>query len=153
MELSRHLQRLTALIDKAESLNHDFELQGHWGKYLCILSAGFLETALRELYADRARRCASPDVSSFVARVLERFQNPKADRFLEVARMFDRNWAENLEAFLEEDDGHRKNAVDSIMSNRHLIAHGRSATITVARVREYLQASVEVVEYVELLCA
>jgi hypothetical protein len=55
--------------------------------------------------------------------------------------------AKRLESYLNEDDGRRKNAIDSIMANRHLIAHGRQAAISVVRVREYLKSSVEVVEF------
>ncbi len=45
-----------------------------------------------------------------------------------------------------------KEAIDSIMANRHRIAHGRDSGITVARVREYLDKSVEVVEFIEAQC-
>jgi hypothetical protein len=53
---------------------------------------------------------------------------------------------------MAEDDGRRKGAIDSIMSNRHLIAHGRASTISVARVRELLSISLEVIEYLEVQC-
>ena len=50
-----------------------------------------------------------------------------------------------------EDNG-RKDAIDSIMSNRHLIAHGKDSTISLVRVSEYLKKSVEVVEFLEHQC-
>ena len=57
-----------------------------------------------------------------------------------------------LEAFLDENDGRRRNAIDSIMNNRHLIAHGRSSSISVARVREYFTAINEVADFLERQC-
>jgi hypothetical protein len=39
------------------------------------------------------------------------------------------------------------------MNNRHLIAHGkRSSNITIARLTEWLEKAVDVVEYVESQC-
>lgn len=153
IELLRHRDSLQAAIKRARDLGGDPELLGHWGRYLCILTAGFLENCVRILYGAHAQRRASAGVAAFVATQLERVQNPKASRFLEVARAFDRSWAVALEAYLDEDDGRRKNAIDSIMNNRHLIAHGRDTSISVARVREYFDAISEVIEYIETQCA
>jgi hypothetical protein len=133
-------------------MTEDLDLQGHWGRYLCILCAGFLENALREVYGDLARARAAPEIAGYVGKALEGVQNPKAQRFVEIAGSFDPEWGKGLEEFLGMDDGHRRNAIDSIMSNRHLIAHGRNSNISVSRVREYLSAGIEVVEFVETQC-
>jgi hypothetical protein len=151
-DLTRQLDQLDALFQKAREMRNDLDLLGHWGRYLCVLSAGFLENSIREIYGDRARRCSTRDVSSYVIQSLERVQNPKAQRFLEVTGAFNKSWAHALDKYLSEDDGHRKNSIDSIMNNRHLIAHGRNANISVARVREYLDAGVEVLEFIESMC-
>jgi hypothetical protein len=77
-------------------------------------------------------------------------QNPNAQRFVETARAFRPSWANALEQFLAEEG--RKEAIDSVMANRHLIAHGRDSGITVARVNEYLEKCVEVIEFIEVQC-
>jgi hypothetical protein len=46
----------------------------------------------------------------------------------------------------------RKDAIDSIMNNRHLIAHGKDSGITVARVNDYLRKCIEVIEFIEAQC-
>jgi hypothetical protein len=46
----------------------------------------------------------------------------------------------------------RKDAIDSIMANRHQIAHGKDVGITVARVKEYLEKVVEIVDFIEVQC-
>ena len=125
-------------------------MQSHWAKYLCVLAAGFLENALVELYSDFCRRAASPPVSNFSATALGRIQNPKSQAFLKVSGAFNKSWATALETFIE-DDG-RKEAINSIMANRHLVAHGRDSGITVARVNEYLGKAIDVLEFVEQQC-
>ncbi len=151
-ELLAHWSRLNSTIDRARDLSADAELMGHWGKYVCVLSAGFLENSLRILFALRASRKASKDVISYVAKSLERIQNPKAFKFVEIARSFDQDWGATVEDYLSEDSERRKNAIDSIMTNRHLIAHGRSSNISVAQVREHLRSVEQFIDFLEAGC-
>jgi hypothetical protein len=149
--LARQLQRINSLIDNTRDASGDrLELQAHWGRYLCVLVAGFLENAIAEIYSEYARRSANEPVSKYVSSVILSIQNPKAKRFIDTANAFNSDWGDKLSLFLDENG--RKDAVDAIMANRHLIAHGRDAGITVARVRDYLQKSVEVIEFLEAQC-
>ncbi len=152
-ELIRHKDRVLAAVGKARDLGHDAELLGHWGRYSCVLCAGFLENALRILYAEHARAKFSKDVARYVESSLRRFQNPKGFRFVEVATSFDTILGESLKSYLDEDDGKRRNAIDSIMNHRNLIAHGKESTISVAAVQSYLSVSLEVVDFIQKQCA
>ena len=140
------LKELMANVEKAA--NGDINLMGHWGNYLCVLTAGYLENGLRSVYSDFVQNSASPHVARFSVSILELVTNPRANRFVEIARRFNPDWASGLEIYLDEDDGRRKNAVDSIMNNRHLIAHGKPTTVTVGRIKQYLPNCVEVVEFI-----
>lgn len=149
-ELTRQLDSLKSLLAVTDTATGgNIELVGHWGRYLCVLTAGFLENALREVYGEFVRNAASPQVARFAARKLENISNPKAGRFVETAESFDPVWADDLEAFLDANGGRRRNAVDSIMSNRNLIAHGKNTQVSVGRVREYLPGCIQVVEFIE----
>lgn len=150
-KLNSQLQRLRSVIDKTTVASEgDLELQGHWGRYLCILVAGFLENAIGEIYAEFAHNAGSEPVANFVAGRVLKIQNPKAQRFIDTAGAFKAQWATDLEAYLNQEG--RKDAIDSIMANRHLIAHGQNAGISVARVKEYLVKCIEVVEFMENQC-
>ena len=148
-ELSRQIKYLTSLLKRTGKATDDVELLGHWGRYLCVLAAGFLENSIYEVYGEFVRRASSPAVAQFAESRLERINNPNARRFVETAGSFKREWAEGLESFLNEDDERRRNAINSIMDNRNKIAHGGRVQISVARVREYLSGCVEVVEFIE----
>jgi len=127
----------------------DMYMQGHMGKYACVLAAGFLENALAEVFCVFVSNRAQPVVSAFSCATLRKIQNPKANRFLEITRRFNKGWENDLKTFMDEDSGRRKLAIDSIMANRHLIAHGKSSGITLRQVKGYLDASIEVIEFVE----
>jgi hypothetical protein len=148
-EIARQLQKIENLI-KATSLTtgDNLELQGHWGKYLCVLCAGFLENAISEIYIDFVESVSTPPIASFSRKTLEKISNPKSNKFIEIASSFKKNWGEELDAYFS-DNPSKKNAIDSIMNNRHQIAHGKTSSISVARVQEYLRESVDVLNFIE----
>lgn len=151
-ELEKQYKQIIRLIDSTrESCGDNLELQGHWGKYVCILAAGFLENAISQVYIPLVTSSSSPSVSNFTQRILEKIQNPKSHRFIETARSFKKEWGDDLENFLNTEDD-LKDAIDSIMRNRHLIAHGKNTSVSVVKVKEQLEKCVFIIEYIEKQC-
>lgn len=147
---SQH-QRLAWLLGQAKHFNSEqFELQAHWARYLCVLAAGFIENALADIYSAYARSAASPSISNYVEATLGKVQNPKSKIFFQTAWAFNTEWEDTLKEFLDKDG--RREAIDSIMANRHLIAHGKDSGISLVRVSEYLEKSVQVIEFIENQC-
>ncbi len=149
LEALRYKRRLDNLFQKIGVLSGDLELQGQWARYLCVLVAGFLETAISAIYTEYARNSAAPNVASFVATKLARFQNPNMEKVVQLSRSFNKNWGDVLEVQAE---GEVKNAVDSICGNRNLIAHGRDTGISFTRIRGYYNQAVRLVEMIEKQC-
>ena len=150
-EVSRQIQKLKALFNRTSEVSaQEVEIQAHWAKYLCVLSAGLLENGLYELYADFCRRAASPPVVGFANRFLSRIQNPKTGKFMEVASSFKNAWGEELKSFVENEG--RKEAIDAIMAHRHRIAHGKDSDITIVRLKVYLGKAIDVLEFIERQC-
>ncbi len=150
-EISRQYSRIKDLMAKTEIISSDdLEIQSHWAKSLCVLSAGFLENALLEVYAEYCRRHADQHVARFTRKVLDKIMNPRAEKFIETAGRFQKEWRIDLMAFIN--DNGRKDAINSIMGNRHLIAHGKDSGITIVRLKEYLTKSVKVIEFIEDQC-
>jgi len=150
-ELARQHNRLLELFSKTgTATGGDLEAQAHWAKYLCVLSAGFLENAVREIYTCYCNGRSSPKVAQFARKTLARVQNPKTARFLEIAGAFSTEWRTQLEAFVANEG--RGEAINSIMTNRHRIAHGKDTNISLVRVKEYLRKSIQVVSFLERQC-
>jgi hypothetical protein len=76
------------------------------------------------VYAEFCANAASEAVANFASRSLRKIQNPKTSRFIEISAYFDKTWSERLSEFAGENG--RREAIDSIMANRHLIAHGKN---------------------------
>lgn len=152
LELIKQYKKLVKLIDNTSTSTHgDLELQGHWGKYLCVLVSGFLENAISAVYTDFVSQAASAHVIQYTQKNLDKIQNPKSYRFVAVAYQFKKDWGEELEKHFE-DNPENKQAIDSIMTNRHLVAHGKTTSISVHRVRDYLEKSIKVIEFIEGQC-
>lgn len=148
-EIERQRARLRSVIARAghAAALRDIEVQAHWARYCCVLVAGFLEESIRHLFGTYAKKNSHHRVNRYVGTQLKWTQNPKTQVLLDLAGCFDPAWQTNLTKFV--DSNGRRDAIDSIMSNRHLIAHGRDSAITIARVDLYFKKIIEVVEKVE----
>jgi hypothetical protein len=134
-----------------EPSTRNFEMMAHWGRYACVLSSGFVENVVRHIYGSYLDRAAGSRQSvRFARRHIEKVQNPKAGKLIEIATSFDPIWGEGLQTYLDED--FRGDAINTIMQNRHLIAHGRNSDISIARVDQYLSRITEVAEFLEQQC-
>lgn len=135
-----------------EASNDSVEIQSHWAKYLCVISAGVIENAIKEIYIEYVQRMVSKPVANYVISNLGQLRNPKTQKFLETAAAFKTIWKEDLESFVLVNG--RGDAIDSIMGNRHLIAHGKDANsrITIAQLKDYLLKAIEVLEFIEDQC-
>lgn len=151
-QLNKQYKQIIDLIDNTrESCGDNLELQGHWGKYTCVLASGFLENAISEVFSEFVTDGAAPAISSYTLKTLSKIQNPKTIKFVETASHFKKEWGDSLTMFLEEDIS-RKEAIDSIMTNRHLVAHGKNTNISIVKVKEYLEKSIEVITFLENKC-
>lgn len=153
VELNRQLQRIDDLITATRDLTEgNIELQGHWGKYLCVLAAGFFENAIGEIYIDFIQRASSPPIASFTGKTLRRIQNPKTSRFREVAFSFKEEWGKEIDDYIV-DHPEVRDGIDSIMANRHLIVHGKISGISVIRVQNYLEEGTKLLTLLEKQCS
>jgi hypothetical protein len=145
----RHKQRLDHLFEQTRLLSENFELQSHWAKYLCILVSGFLESSIRAIYIEYARTKAAPEVGNFVESRLRGFQNTNMERILQLANSFSPQWEAELRNMTKDE---LKDAVDSIVAIRNDLAHGGDTGITYARISDYYQKAIQVVELIEAQC-
>lgn len=79
----------------------DLELQADYAKYLCILVSGYVEVAVSELAIEHCEKRSTPSVHSYISSQLDKLQNVKAERLLQLLGSFDAKWRVDLEAFLD----------------------------------------------------
>jgi RiboL-PSP-HEPN len=149
VEILRQKNRLDALFSKNSFFKDEPEIQSHWARYLCILTSGFLENSVRELYSEYAKSKCAPYVANFVERQISRFQNPDMNKILTLVGSFSQEWEEDLRA---KTSGEICDAVNSIVNNRNNIAHGRNVGISYVNVKDYYERILELVDIIEEQC-
>jgi hypothetical protein len=125
----------------------DLQAQADLACYLCVLVAGYLEQAARHILGDFAVRKAHPSVARFVERRLGGFTNANSRKLCDLVGDFDSQARERMETFVS---GERKDAVDSVIANRHQIAHGRDVGLTIIRISAYYEHVSETVGFLEV---
>jgi len=148
VEITRQRQRLDDLFQKAKNLP-DPETQSHWSRYLCVLVSGFLENSVRITYTEYARSRSDPSVADFVESRLRQFQNPKMGTIVDLAGGFSQEWRKRLES---DTKGRLGESVNSIVDNRHKIAHGESVGLTLHTLKQYYEDALKVVDLVRQQC-
>ena len=147
-EVQKRLQEINRLFDM-DTVSND--LAEHWGRYLCITVAIFLETALREIYESYADETAGGNLANYVSSQIGRtIGTPNSERIISTEQAFNKDWADELRSFLAQDG--RRAAINAMRPQRNAIAHGRPVTISPAQVREYLDKCVAVLEFIEGQC-
>lgn len=151
-ELKKQSDKILQLIETAEqTFEEDDEMRSHMAKYICILCSGFLENAIHLLYTDYVKsETESNSIVSFSTIILNKIQNPNAEKFRDIAKSFKPEWEEPLKNFMQVDD--KASAINYIMKDRHKIAHGKDSDITLIRIKEHHLKTVDIVKYIESQC-
>jgi hypothetical protein len=147
--VAAHVSRIDAVFARAAAIT-DPQTQADLARYLCVLVSGLAEQAVRHVYTEYARTRSAPQVARYVEKQLDGWTNANATKLCTVTGAFDAQWSKDLEDYLA---GQRKDALDSIVANRHLIAHGRDVGLTYVRIKGYYDTVRDVVAYLEAQCA
>ncbi len=142
-------QRTKNLVDRIDSFNGDSEIQADLAKYLCVSVSGFLENSLRLIYSEYCQSKSHPNVGNYADNQLGGFQNPNMEKILTLAGSFCPQWRIALEEFVKDSI---RVSVDSVVANRHLIAHGESVGITIRIVKRQYEDILRLVTFIENQC-
>lgn len=152
-EVLRNKQRLDHIFSTIEKFAAQRPIEdillSHLSKYLCIIVCGFLETSVREIYSEYAQKKAGVNIANFVSNHLAHFQNPNMEKILQIIGAFNSTWREEMEKKIE---GDIKGSIDSLASNRNIIAHGGSVGITIIRVKRFYAKSIKLLYLIEAQC-
>ncbi len=139
LDIQAFQNRIENLFSKHSSIT-DMEVQSNWAKYLCVLVSGYIEESLRILFYEYAKNHSNPQIRRYIDLHIRRITNCKNSRILEVLNHFSDDWVRNYNdkiASRETSTNQIKDSIDSIIDNRHQIAHGRNVGISFVTVKSY----------------
>lgn len=146
-----HRQRLDALFKKISSIT-DIADQSEWSKYLCVLVSGFLEESLRVLLEEYTITNSSTNIQNFVEVQISSITNCKTSKIMDILSKFSTVWKDEFINEIQNKsriNDEIKNSIDSVITNRHQIAHGKNVGLrysTVANYYENVKKAVEILE-------
>lgn len=142
--LHDEVQRINHVFALAGGLSPEEEILSHWARYLCVLTAGLIETGARLLCIEYVRLHASPDVEKFVSMRLRNLGNLNTERLQQLLGEFSDDWRQDFDREITDA---QKEAINSVLANRHGIAHGRPVGISLVRVKGYYTEILGVLEW------
>lgn len=117
--------------------------------YLCIRVSGFIEDCVRSIFSDYADANSQNAVTTFVVEKLRKFPNPTWSAIVSLAKDFNDNWSVQLKANVSKT---YSDAVDTIVSNRNIIAHGGTSSITLSELKTYYKNVLNVIDELDKTC-
>lgn len=145
----RYKQKLDALFEKVDAID-DLELKSEWACYLCARTSGFVETSVESILSEYAEEKSTSEVANYVASTLERFTSANRANIAAVLRRFDESWTSQFE---ERMTGSLPGSLNSVISNRHRIAHGDDVSLSYVRMKDFYVDVVEVVKIIGDICS
>ena len=133
ISVQREKQKLDNLFTKIESVE-EMELKSHWARYLCVLTSGYIENSVRYIISDYSNNKASQPLANFVQRKIRMVTNLKKNNIVDLLNSFNPEWGTK---FLEKITDKQIDAIDSVVANRHQIAHGKNIGITYVTMKNY----------------
>ena len=146
-----HRQRIDTLFSKVSSITNPAD-QGEWSKYLCILVSGYIEESLRVLLETYSVSHSSLNIQNFVSKEIKGITNCKTNKIIDILSKFNSSWGSDFANEIAARSlitNEIKDSIDSIVTNRHLVAHGKSTGIRYSTVLNYYNNVKKAVEVLE----
>ena len=149
--IDRHRKKLAHLLKNIPAdPTGSLEFQAHWARYTCVVMSAYIEDSVKELLREYTQTRAPKTVFNYVSWQLSFLQSAHTDKISDLVSRFDESWLTSFQSFLTEE---RKAAVNSVVGNRHRIAHGQDVTVTISQLKQWYPRINEVIDHLIGLCA
>lgn len=142
--VQERIQHVESAFARARKLPNDPEIQADWARYLCVLASGNLEVCFKEIFSAFSRFNSATSVHQYVMSHLSWFQNPKPGKIIDLHKQFSELWGVEMSKFLA---GQKGDAIQSIVSNRNNIAHGKTCLVTISSIHDWFEQSKKVIAF------
>lgn len=147
---SRYRARLNELARKTPE---DPEEQAHWAKYLSVLISGYLEQSIKEVLFEYTASYEALRLGHYIEASWPESRNMKTSNINIILEHFDHSWGVSFIAWLLENDQY-KAEINSLISSRNDIAHGKEANttnVTLRSTRNRLLIAFDLIDFLESL--
>lgn len=149
--VGQYIRTLDSIFVDAKKIDkEDCELRSHMSKYLCIRVSGLMETFFKRQIANYLDKSTPKPIGNYVNSRFQTFTSVNSKKIKDTLGLFSKEWIENFEYLVSEK---LQASLDSIVSNRHNLAHGKNPGITLNQVDEYYNDIKEIISALEMIIA
>ena len=139
---------------EGHEFDEDEQLKSHIAKYLTVLISGMYEDMIKkiinqlifnEMFAENTPQYLKEYISD---KVDKSFRNPDQSNTKGFLKSFNKEWTKTLNQII---DSECWNALESIVWQKNLIAHGNNSTITFNDIKKYYTNSIEIIKELDRL--
>jgi len=142
-------KQIDILISEIDAFSGDPLIKAYLTYYLCVRISGFVEDCVRTIFSSYADANSSAHARSYIAAKLSKFPNPSMEAIFALAKEFNMTWSDDLKKKIPVP---RRLSLNSVVNNRHTIAHGGTSSITLNDIKRYYQDIIVIVQTIETCC-
>ena len=144
----QHLFEQAHQLQERDDIDDEIKVQFVW--YLCVRTSGYVESSIKTILREYVKSKTSDiPTANFVNRQL-RYLTPYRNEILKLVGQFNSKWRESLR---DSTKGELGDSLDSIVVNRHEIAHGSDVTLSLRDLGKWFADAQKIVELVYSECS
>lgn len=137
IKVVQNIKEINSAFSLAESQTDD-ELKSHLANLLCVRISGLIENYLKSRISDYSDKKVPKQISRYLSLKFADITNLKESKLHDVLGQFSGEWQSGFDSFIKNNQ-QLKSSLDSIITNRHNIAHGKHVSLTLKTVKQYYE--------------
>jgi len=142
-------KQLDAVFTEIEAFEGDPLIKAYLTYFLCIRISGFVEDCVRTIFSSYSDSNSSGYAKNYIASKLKKIPNPTTDAIFSIAAEFNKDWSDRLKKSVPVP---QRESLNSVVSNRHAIAHGGTSPIVLSDLKRYYQDIIIIIQVLETCC-
>ena len=142
---TKRLHEITSKLDRifnSSSKIEEDEIKSHLSRYLCVLTSGYIEEAVKIIIRNYVSDKSHPNISNHINSSTHYITNLNCEKIGSFLNTFNNEWKEKFDNQISDEE---RDAINSIVANRHLIAHGSNVGVSFVRVNNWYKNTKSVV--------
>lgn len=149
MKTTQYIRDLENLKNKINDAD-DEEIKNSLVKLLCVRTAGLLEVFLKTRISEYSKGKVPKEINRFMTAKFKDITNLKSYKFIDVLSSFSEDWSSKFNEYLEEHE-QKKSSLDSVVTQRHMIAHGQPSNISQNYMYQYFDDVKSIVSFLDTI--
>ena len=137
IKVVQNIKEIDSTFSLAECQTDD-ELKSHLANLLCVRISGLIENYLKSRISDYSDKKVPKQISRYLSLKFADITNLKESKLHDVLGQFSGEWQSGFDTFIKNNQ-QLKSSLDSIITNRHNIAHGKHVSLTLKTVKQYYE--------------